>query len=131
MSPEPTPDSFKATYTRQLQGCEELLPRFRAKRENLIRVEGLFPESHGQNLAVTVLRVPCSLDSERPTPGTALPRSAGEFPEEDAIRVDVHAVVVLRRLPQHVRHHLPSQGHTGCQAHALPDGGITTENPKP
>jgi len=36
--------------------------RFRAKREQLTRVEGLLPESQGQNLALTVLHVPCSLD---------------------------------------------------------------------
>ena len=38
--------------------------RFRAKREQLERFyEGLVPESQGQNLALTVLYVPCSLDS--------------------------------------------------------------------
>ena len=37
--------------------------RFRAKREHLQGVEGLLPESQGQNLAVTVLDVPRSLDS--------------------------------------------------------------------
>ena len=35
-------------------------PCFRAKREPLKRFHGLLPESHGQNLAVTVLHVPCS-----------------------------------------------------------------------
>ena len=37
--------------------------RSRTKRDQLKRVEGLFPERQGQNLAVTVLDVPYSLDS--------------------------------------------------------------------
>jgi len=36
--------------------------RFRAKREQLETFYGLLPESQGQNLALTVLCVPCSLD---------------------------------------------------------------------
>jgi len=36
--------------------------RFRAKRELLDRFSGLLPESQGQNLPVTVLYVPYSLD---------------------------------------------------------------------
>ena len=34
---------------------------FRAKREHLNRLRRLLPESQGQNLAVTVSLVPCSL----------------------------------------------------------------------
>ena len=37
--------------------------RARAKREPLDRFEGLLPESQGRNLALTVLHVPCLLDS--------------------------------------------------------------------
>ena len=36
--------------------------RFRAKREQLAKFYGLSPENHGQDLAVTVLHVPDSLD---------------------------------------------------------------------
>ena len=36
--------------------------RFRAKREQLKRCQGLHPESQGQNLALTALCVPYSLD---------------------------------------------------------------------
>ena len=39
--------------------------RSRARREQLKRFLGLLPESQGQNLAVTVLYVPHSLDSGR------------------------------------------------------------------
>ena len=35
---------------------------FRASREHLIRFDGLFPESHGHTLALTVLFAPNSLD---------------------------------------------------------------------
>ena len=38
---------------------------FRAKREHLERFHGLSPERHGQNLALTALYVPYSLDSGR------------------------------------------------------------------
>ena len=37
--------------------------RCRAKREQLQGVQELLPESQGHDLAVTVLYVPCSLDS--------------------------------------------------------------------
>ena len=37
--------------------------RFPAKREQTKRLSGLLPESRGQNLALTVFCVPCSLDS--------------------------------------------------------------------
>ena len=37
--------------------------RFRAKKTQLGRVEGFSPESQGQNLALTVMYVPCSLES--------------------------------------------------------------------
>ena len=37
--------------------------RFRAKRGKLGMFKGLFPESQGQHLAVTVFHVPYSLDS--------------------------------------------------------------------
>ena len=37
--------------------------RARAKREHLRSIEGLLPESRSHNLALTVLSVPCSLDS--------------------------------------------------------------------
>ena len=38
--------------------------RFRAKREHRKRVHGFLPESQGQNLVLTVLYVPYSLDSD-------------------------------------------------------------------
>ena len=44
--------------------------RFRAKREQLEILEGISPESRGQDLALTVLYVPSSLDS-----GTGVPFS--------------------------------------------------------
>ena len=37
--------------------------RFRAKRDQLTRFQGLSPESQGQDQVLTVLHVPCSLDS--------------------------------------------------------------------
>ena len=37
--------------------AESGVGRFRAKREPLERVQGRLPESHGQNLALTVLYV--------------------------------------------------------------------------
>ena len=40
-----------------------LLGRVRAKKEQNKRFEGLSPESQGQNLALTALEVPHSLDS--------------------------------------------------------------------
>ena len=40
-----------------------LAARFRAKREQLEWVKGLYPESQGQNLALTVLHVLYSLDT--------------------------------------------------------------------
>jgi hypothetical protein len=45
--------------------CFEGAPphRFRAKREQLKRFEGLLPESQGQNMVLTVLYVPGLLDS--------------------------------------------------------------------
>ena len=41
-------------------------PRFRTEREQLERFSRLEPESQGQNLALTVVCVPCSLDSGAP-----------------------------------------------------------------
>ena len=46
---------------RELSGGGHL--RFRAKREHLERLQGLEPGSQVPNLALTVLYVPCSLDS--------------------------------------------------------------------
>jgi len=43
--------------------------RFRAKSEQLQRFKGLLPEGHGQNLALTVLYVPYSLESGRKEDG--------------------------------------------------------------
>jgi hypothetical protein len=43
---------------------ESAASRFRAKRGRLERGSGLLPESHGQNLALTVLYAPYWLDSE-------------------------------------------------------------------
>ena len=43
------------------KGAEQ--DRFRAKGEQLKRFQGLLPESQGQNQALTVLRVPYSLDN--------------------------------------------------------------------
>ena len=40
--------------------------RFQAKKEQLERVHGLLPASQGQNLVLTVLHVPYSLDSGLP-----------------------------------------------------------------
>ena len=37
--------------------------RFRAGRKHLTRFEGLLPGSQGQNVALTILYVPCLLDS--------------------------------------------------------------------
>jgi hypothetical protein len=37
--------------------------RFQAKKEQLERFQGLFTASQAQKLALTVLHVPCSLDS--------------------------------------------------------------------
>ena len=45
--------------------------RFRMKREQLILLWGLLPESQGHNLALTVLHVPYSLDSGRGLVGTS------------------------------------------------------------
>ena len=45
------------------QGSLFVVYRFRAKTKQLETVEGLLPESQGQNLALTVLYVPYSLDS--------------------------------------------------------------------
>ena len=39
-------------------------PETRARKEHLKRFYGRLHESQGQNLAVNVLRVPCSLDSD-------------------------------------------------------------------
>ena len=50
------------------RGCFEK-HRFRAKREQLTTFHGLFPESRGQNRALTVLYVPYSLDSGPTTAG--------------------------------------------------------------
>ena len=54
-----------------LAGLRPHNPRFRAKKEQPKRFEGLSPDSHGHNLALTVLYVPCSLDS-----GSSLPKAA-------------------------------------------------------
>ena len=55
------PETLKASGKE----AQRSLPgnRFRAKREQLLRVEGLLPEGQGQILALTVLYVPSSLDS--------------------------------------------------------------------
>ena len=48
---------FRVLLTHHLPGC------FRAKREQLKKIEGLLPESQGQNLAVTGIYLPSSLNS--------------------------------------------------------------------
>jgi len=65
MCPCPHPRRFRVPariqVTSPADGC-------RAKKEQLRRIEGLPPESQGQNLALTVLHVPYLLDSGRPAP---------------------------------------------------------------
>ena len=54
-----------------ISGEETSAPdHFQAKRERLEWLKGLLPKSQGQNLALTVLNVPYSLDS-----GTRIPHS--------------------------------------------------------
>ena len=54
---------FDSQMIRWSNHADRILPsvRFRAKREQLERFEGLSPESQGQNLSLTVSYVPCSL----------------------------------------------------------------------
>ena len=54
-----------------------VLVRFRAKREQLKRFYGLLPESHGQNLALTVLYVRYSLGFARMMAPTSATRGTG------------------------------------------------------
>ena len=60
----PFSGSLTSTF---LQETYAFISRFRAKREQLKRVQGLLPERSGQNLALTVLYVPYSLDSGHTT----------------------------------------------------------------
>ena len=46
-----------------MEGDDASPRRCRAKREHLVRFQGLLPESQGLNLALTVLYVLCSPDS--------------------------------------------------------------------
>jgi len=56
----PFPGSLTSTFLPDL-----FSPRFRSKREHLDRIQGLSPESQGQNLVLTVLFVPRSIVSGR------------------------------------------------------------------
>ena len=53
------PPGYRCTFHRLIR-----LVRCRDRRDQLKRFQGLLPESQGQNLALTVLHVPYSLDSE-------------------------------------------------------------------
>ena len=55
----PFPGSLTSTFLTHAPPSHD---RCRAKREHLERFCGLLPGSHGQNLALTFLYVPCSLD---------------------------------------------------------------------
>jgi hypothetical protein len=83
---ECTTDNFQLWYTRKRVGCAKLRvlvylvmydsgkeemkgPTSERKREQLKIFQGLLPQSHGQNLAWTVLYVPHSLDSGYPFGG--------------------------------------------------------------
>ena len=54
-----------ASRWTRLQSCRLFCCRFQAKRKRLEKFQGLLPERQGQNLAMTVLYVPHSLDNGR------------------------------------------------------------------
>ena len=68
--------------------------RFRARRGQLETLEGLLPDSQGQNLALTVLYMPYSLDS-----GTRTGQAAGG-------KAEVLAVGRLKVCPAPYREHV-------------------------
>ena len=89
--------------------------RFRVKREPLKRSEVLSPESRVQNLAVTLLYVPCSLDS-------------GTFPKPHSPNLDLPAKIfdlILNGGGAHLHRH-----HTAYNPHPQPlsrkEAGIAT-----